>query len=116
MIDLANSFSDEPPPVDTSGKPLPKNVRAILDSGLEIPCVLKYVGVVESAGAQCRKYMVMAEVNWGKHWVKTLVIGEWPSDVQLAFDAGPPTAQWLESEAYQYRNQMDVVIEKRISV
>jgi hypothetical protein len=119
MIDLANLFADDDKPlVDTSGKPLPKNVRVILNSGVEIPCALKYDGTEMSAGVMVRKYLVIAEIDWYKHWVKTLVVGEWPSDVKFAFNTGkevdPET--WRKTEAFKYANQMQLECEKRISV
>jgi hypothetical protein len=115
MLDTDNLFGDDqPPPVDTSGKPVPKNVRAIIDTGLEIPCALKYDGIRNNL----RKYLVIAEIDWYKHRVKTLIIGEWPSDVQLALFMGkhvnPET--WHKTEAFKYSNQMEIVIEKRIAV
>jgi hypothetical protein len=115
MIDIADLFADEPPLVDTSGKAVPKNVRAILDSGLEIPCALKYDGIRDN----CRKYLVLAEsVDWYKHWVKTLVVGEWPSDVQLALSVGKHVdpEKWRKTEAFKYASQMRIECEKRIPV
>jgi hypothetical protein len=120
LSDLLGNYGneDEPPLVDTSGLPIPKNVRVILNSGFEIPCLVTYDGTEMSAGVMCRRFKVKAEVDWYKYWVKTLVIGECPSDAKIVFDTGKEVdgQRWLNSEAFKYANQMDVVIEKRISV
>ena len=115
MVDLSELNGDEPPRlVDTSGKPLPKNIRAILDSSIEIPCAIKYDGM----SGDLRKYLVIAEVDWYRHWVKVLIVGEWPSDVHLVLCTGKEVdpARWLASEFHKYKSQMEVVIEKRIPV
>lgn len=115
MADLLDSFGNK---IDTSGKPVPTNVRVILNSGIEIPCVLAYDGVQMSAGVLVRRYKVKAEVDWYRYWVKTLVVGEWPSDVKLVLDTGKETnpEKWLTSEAYKYGSQMRIECEKRIPV
>jgi hypothetical protein len=106
---------DSPLKIDTSGNPAPKNVRAILDSGIEIPCALHYDG---RTAQDMRRYLVIAEIDWYKHWVATLVVGEWPSDVQICLNVGKHTGpdQWLTKEALQYAHHMEVVCEKRISI
>jgi hypothetical protein len=115
MTDLLDSFGNK---VDTSGKPIPKNVRAILNSGIEVPCAVKYDGTEMSSGELVRRYLVLAEVNWYKYWVKTLVVGEWPSDVKFAFNVGKDDSPetWHKTAAFKYASRMVIECEKRIPV
>jgi hypothetical protein len=115
---LSNYGEDKPPLIDTSGRPVPKNVRVILNSGVEIPCTVTYDGEEISVGEKVRRFKVKAEVDWYKYWVKTLVIGECPSDAKIVFNTGKEVdgQRWLNSEAFKYASQMRIEIEKRISV
>ncbi len=94
--------------VDVSGKPIPKDVRAVLESGLEIRCGVKYDGK-EHDGT--RRYLVMAELDWNKHWIETLIIGELPADCLIAI----PTDFNLAEHA-AYASKMKIVTEHIIPV
>lgn len=91
MLDIANLFNndsaDRPPEVkvDLSGRPMPTNVRAIIDSGLEIPCVVTYDGLQKS-DQRIRRFKVKAEIDWTKNWVQMIVVGEMPIDATLIFN------------------------------
>lgn len=116
MIDLATLFSDnedenEPDrKVDLSGKPVPKNVRAVIDSGLEIQCEVAYDGTVQEGTKYWRRYQVKAEIDWTKHWITTLIIGVHPIDVRLILDL--PEAN--RKDALQFKHQMQVITEQSV--
>lgn len=95
--------------VDLSGKPIPKDIRAILDSGLEIKCGVKYDGK-EHDGS--RRYLVIAEVDWNKNWVTKMIIGEYPTDCYVAL----ATHDVVGTEHERYAAQMEAVVEHVIPV
>jgi hypothetical protein len=93
MLDISDLFNNEdndrPPDfkVDLSGRPIPKNVRAIIDSGIEIPCDVSYDGLQKGTGdQQIRRFRVKAEIDWTKNWVRMVVVGEMPIDANLIFN------------------------------
>lgn len=96
--------------IDLSGKKIPKNVRAILDSGFEIQCEVKYDGLDHRGELPMRRYLVKAEIDWCKHWVKTLVIGEFPLDCAIILQV-PDTTR---GECLQYAHQMETYVEQRV--
>lgn len=88
MIDLADCFNEDGSEKqdwkheDMSGRPVPKGVRVILDSGVEIPCEVRYDGHSER-DKRFRRYVITAEIDWLKHHIQTIVIDENPLDVHL---------------------------------
>jgi hypothetical protein len=118
MLDIANLFNNDDEKlsnikVDLSGRPAPTNVRAIIDSGFEVPCVVAYDGLQKDArGQRVRRYLVKAEIDWGRHWIKLLVVGEFPEDVHLILSLPEKSMK----DALQFQHQMRTVIEKRVSV
>jgi hypothetical protein len=116
MLDISDLFNNEdndrPPDfkVDLSGRPIPKNVRAIIDSGIEIPCDVSYDGLQK--GTDKRRFKVKAEIDWGLHWIRLLVVGEFPEDVHLILSLPEKSMK----DALQFQHQMNTVIEKRVSV
>jgi hypothetical protein len=117
MLDIANLFNnndgDRPPKVDLSKRPIPKNVRAIIDSGFEVPCVVAYDGLQKDArGQQVRRFKVKAEIDWTRHYIKILVVGEFPEDVHLIIDL--PKA--VSDDVRRYLGEMRTIIEKRVSI
>jgi hypothetical protein len=95
--------------VDLSGKKTPKNVRAILNSGIEVPCVVSYDGQ-QPNDPLMRRYLVKAEIDWCRYWVKTLVIGEFPLDCVLILKVPDTT----NGELLQYAHQMETYVEQRV--
>lgn len=116
-IDLAHIFDNEnerdrdQPLVDLSNRPRPKNVRAMLNSGIEVQCEIAYDGPSKNT-VNVRRYKVKAEIDWYKHWISTLVVGEWPEDVELILDL--PESD--KDAVPQYVHQMQTYIEKRIPI
>jgi hypothetical protein len=114
MLDLAKAFDnnddDHQSLVDLSDRPVPKNVRAILDSGIELQCELSYDGRQPPPKQNIRRYRVKAEINWLKHWIKTLVIGEYPADVALIIDL----PESVTDDVRQYMMRMQTIVEKRV--
>jgi hypothetical protein len=88
MLDLADCFDEEgneKPDYkhnDLSGRPVPKGVRVILDSGIEVPCEVKYDGHSET-DKRFRRYTFSAEVNWAQHHIEAILVDEYPMDVHL---------------------------------
>lgn len=68
--------------VDLSGKPNPKDVRVLLDSGIEVRCDVRYDGLDPDG---TRRFMVIAEIDWEKYLPTHLIIGEHPTDVTIIF-------------------------------
>jgi hypothetical protein len=97
-------------PIDLSGKKIPKNVRAILNSGLEIQCTVKYDGLFNHNDLPMRRYLVQADIDWSKYWVKVLVVGEFPLDCGLFLQVPDTTGQ----ELLQYGHQMETYVEQRV--
>jgi hypothetical protein len=116
-IDLAHIFDNEnerdrdQTKVDLSGRPIPKNVRAQLNSGFELQCEVAYDGESKNT-KNMRRYLIKAEIDWYKHWISTLVVGEWPEDVELILDL--PESE--KGAVPQYFHQMTTYIEKRIPI
>ena len=117
-IDLAHIFDNEnerdpdQTRVDLSGRPVPKNVRAILNSGVELQCEVRYDGPSRNTD-NMRRYLVKAEIDWYKYWINTLVIGEWPEDVEMIVDL---PASDTERDVPQYIHGMQTFWEKRIPI
>lgn len=93
--------------IDLTGRPMPENVRVQLNSGIELPCEVVYDGMVHQDESAYRRYKITAEIDWSKHWVKTLVVGELPIDVRLIFDVENATG----SECQQRARTMEVIVE-----
>jgi hypothetical protein len=66
--------------VDDSGRPVPEDVVAVLDSGVRVPCAVRYDGVDRN---RSRRYIVMAEIDWENYQIDVLEIGVLPYDVVL---------------------------------
>ena len=107
MLDIGNLFGDDgqPPPddrpIDDSGRPEPENVVAILDSGMRVPCTVRYDGTEQTFRQMWRRYVVVAEVDWQKHRIDILEIGLMPTDVTMqiqVFDM--PDHEWLDYAAH----------------
>lgn len=111
MVDLATLFNDDNDrdKVDLSGKKIPKNIRAVLDSGFEIQCDTRYDGQATD-NPLMRRYLVIAEIDWSKHWVKTLLVEELPLDVRLCLRVPDTTS----SEHKHYAAQMKTWIARRV--
>ena len=111
-MDDSITSEDEPdrPKIDLSGKKIPKNVRAVLDSGFEIPCEVVYDGTFNHNDLPMRRYLVKAEIDWSRHWVKTLVIGEFPLDCGIFLQVPDTTGR----ELLQYAHQMQTYVEQRV--
>lgn len=69
--------------VDLSGRPIPKDVRVKLNSGMEIRCDVKYDGIDTSDDT--RRYVVFAEIDWENYWPLACFVGEYPRDVTIIF-------------------------------
>lgn len=74
--------------VDLSGRPVPKGVRVVIESGLEVPCDVRYDGRDEDG---YRRYVVDAHTDWSKHVVSVLAVEEMPIDARLIIDMGDAT-------------------------
>lgn len=72
------------PKVDLSGKPKPENVRVRMASGIEFKCDVRYDGLDPD---RTRRFKVIAEIDWADHFPVALIVGEYPSDVTIIFDA-----------------------------
>jgi hypothetical protein len=117
-IDLAHIFDNEnerdpdQPKVDLSNRPRPKNVRALLNSGILVQCETRYDGPSQNT-TNMRRYLIKAEIDWFQHWISILIVGEWPEDVELILDM--PVSD--KSAVPQYINQIkETIIEKRIPI
>lgn len=102
-LDISNLFDDDgqPPPddrpIDTSGRPVPENVVAILDSGVRVPCGVRFDGWEHTHYGSWRRYVVVAEVDWQKHRIDILEIGSMPTDVTIQVQVHDmPDQEWLE--------------------
>ena len=88
MIDLRDCFDEDGSQKpewrheDLSGRPIPKGVRFLLNSGIEVPCEVVYDGRSDG-DARYRRYLIKAEVNWARHHVVKIIADENPIDVQL---------------------------------
>lgn len=72
------------PEVDDSGRPVPEGVVAVLNSGVRVPCSVRYDGLQKSSfGYVLRRYLVLAEIDWENYQIDTLEIGVLPKDVTL---------------------------------
>lgn len=72
------------PEVDDSGRPVPEGVVAILDSGVRVPCTVRYDGMSTGQyGRPLRRYLVLAEIDWENYQIDILEIGALPGDVTL---------------------------------
>jgi hypothetical protein len=113
MVDLSYLLNkgNEPPDrkTDLSGKKKPKNVRAILNSGIEVPCEVQYDGQAED-DPRMRRYLVKAECDWSKYWIKTLLVGECSVDVRIIVLVPNTTS----AEHRQYAATMQTIFEKRV--
>lgn len=90
--------------VDRSGKPKPKDVRVLLNSGIEVKCEVVYDGLDPD---RTRRFLVIAEIDWENYWPKELRVGEHPTDTTLSFRIpGLP-----DDEADDFAHQMVVVSE-----
>jgi hypothetical protein len=116
-IDLAHIFDNENERdpdqawIDLSNRPRPKNVRAVLNSGVEIPCEVRYDGPSKNT-KNVRRYLVKAEIDWYRYWINTLVVGEWPEDVELILDLPASDTNAVP----QYIHGMQTLWEKRIPI
>lgn len=112
--DLSNLLSEADaalgPKVDTSGKPKPENVRAVLNSGIEVKCELKYDGIDKNG---MRRHFVIAEIDWENYWPTTLVVGVFPTDCVLSLKVPDDST---EAEDWARAGSLNVVIEKEIFV
>lgn len=111
MDDLAKLFGieEDRPLGDLSGKKTPKNVKAVLNSGLEIQCDTRYDGQAID-NPLMRRYLVIAEIDWSKHWVKTLLVEELPLDVRLILRVPDTTP----SEHKRYAAEMETWVARRV--
>jgi hypothetical protein len=87
IIDLSSLYDGDDVPyirtnIDVSGKPKPKDVRVLLNSGIEVKCEVRYDGLDPDG---TRRYCVIAEIDWENYFPTTLVIGEHPTDTTLVF-------------------------------
>jgi len=72
------------PEVDDSGRPPPEDVVAILNSGVRVPCTVRYDGMSTGQyGRPLRRYLVLAEIDWENYQIDILEIGALPDDVTL---------------------------------
>jgi hypothetical protein len=72
------------PDMDDSGRPVPEDIVAVLDSGVRVPCAVRYDGTqLGFGGKTLRRYLVMAEIDWENYQIDVLEIGVLPSDVTL---------------------------------
>lgn len=115
IIDLATLLGDEPSKqpdelVDTSGKPVPENVRVILVNKLEIKCELRYDGLHDDGK---RRYLVLAEIDWETHFPTHMIIGVMPTNTWLAFHM-PDDVDIGSEENRQRANDLrkNIVIER----
>lgn len=95
---------------DLSGKPKPENVRAVLNSGIEVKCELKYDGIDKNG---MRRHFVIAEIDWENYWPTTLVVGVFPTDCVLSLKVPDDST---EAEDWARAGSLNVVIEKEIFV
>ena len=117
-LDISNLFDDDgqPPPddrpVDDSGKPVPENVVAILDSGVRVPCTVRFDGIEQAFSKLWRRYLVVAEVDWQKHRIDILEIGAMPTDVTIQVQVWDmPDHEWME-----YAEHMQARVVKEVQV
>jgi hypothetical protein len=125
MLDIATLLGGDGQPekdnrkVDLSGRPIPKNVRVILNSGVELQCEVVYDGMSRN-DPNLRRFLIIAEIDWFKYWIKTIVVGENPEDVELIIplpktDPGEQTTTpYMYTTLGQYR--METIVEKRIPI
>lgn len=106
-IDPMQSFATDR---DMSGKPKPENVRAVLNSGIEVKCELKYDGIDKNG---MRRHFVIAEIDWENYWPTTLVVGVFPTDCVLSLKVPDDST---EAEDWARAGSLNVVIEKEIFV
>lgn len=86
-FDLSNLVRDmqtanrNTPLVDLSGKPPPKGVSVILNSGVTVQCEVKYSGTAPNT----RLFTVLAEIDWENYHPMILSVAEMPRDVEFRF-------------------------------
>lgn len=117
IIDLSTLFGDgdkqEPDnPVDLSGKPIPEDVRVILNSNVEVRCDIKYDGISPTDGN--RRYFVVAELDWENYWPAIMIVGLYPSDVTLALKCADDMD--LNTEGWRRAQSLQVIVEKQVDV
>lgn len=66
---------------DMSGKPPPKGVTVTLNSGVRVPCEVKYAGTAPNT----RLFTVLAEIDWENYHPVILSVAEMPRDVEFRF-------------------------------
>lgn len=86
-FDLSELLSDKSrwtltgPPADLSGRPAPKGVSVVLNSGVRVRCEVRYQGTAPNT----RLYTVIAEIDWENYHPVILSVQEMPADVEFRF-------------------------------
>lgn len=119
MLDLATCFNDdgsEKPDskhVDLSGRPAPKGVRAILNSGIEIECSVRYDGH-STIDKRKRRFVIFAEIDWRKYNIERLILGEWPMDAEPVLKFPDTGDTELQEHIQRMHATMKISVEKTV--